>query len=278
MFKEKMIDFGRKVIGQGPEVDFKNDVEKYTKDHGVSLEEAQKTLFIERMNGFQNEIQYTGSTNSESTDFRNLEAAFNELFHPNKLEQLKVDAEDPKVFKSLPLKPISPRDYGKMSDYYKKIFEGRSPELGVVKDSTEKTQLINELIKRFCGDRALKSGASLDQILLLRPELGADLGKILLAKQGLDRHQRMFGKELNFEKELNNFKETAKESLTTLLWEAPTNWLKTMVKGSLNPNFGNFAKMVESTAKFGGKELWAGSKLLYRSARAAGSYLSKLAG
>jgi hypothetical protein len=276
MFKETIKDFGRKIIGQGPEVDFKNEVAKYAADFGVSPEEAQKVIFMERMSGVQNEIRLNGNIDGESMDYRNFQAALNELFDSETIEKFKVDAVDPRVSRILPLRPISPRDLSRMTAYYQKKFDGRSPDYRVVKDTVENTQMIDELLRRFISDPALSSRASLERILAVRPELGADLGKILMSRESTEKHSRMFGRELKFENSMNRFKQDATESLTTMSWKAPADWTKDMLKGGSNPNFNNFAKMVESTFRFTGRELWAGSKLLVSTARTAGSYLNTL--
>lgn len=136
-------------------------------------------------------------------------------------------------------------------------------------------KLVDALLRRFSTDPRLGSVDSLQDILVANPELGADLGKLLSAKSATERDERVFGKDLKFEKTMGEFKKTAQESLTEMVWKAPGDYMKQIVKRGLDMSKGGLGGVlsayVKETARFMGREAWAGTKLLAKSAHAAGS-------
>jgi hypothetical protein len=142
-------------------------------------------------------------------------------------------------------------------------------------------KLVDALLRRFSIDPRLGGPDSLQDILTAYPELGADIGKLMDAKKATERHERMFGKDLMFEKMMGEFKKTAQESLTEMLWKAPSDYATKIIKGGLDMSKGGLGGVLsvymKETARFMGREAWAGTKLLTKSTHAVGSLVKNKA-
>ncbi len=275
-FTEKIKDFGRQVMGEGPEVDFKNEAAEFAEANHITLEEAQRELFFDRTGNLQMEAKMGGSINS-TENLRNFQAALNEMFDAQTLEQFRTDSEDPTIYNDPALAPLDKKDYNRTADYFKKNYDGQEPNFNVVRDSTENLQLINELLVRLNGSRgSAGSFTSLEAFLKRYPELGADIGKCLSAQELNDTHERTFNREINLDQAMERLKEDSKSSLGEMFWKAPTECLGKVLKYGFNPNFGNIAKMTYEIGRLAGREFKAGGKLLISAGRAAGSYLNTM--
>jgi hypothetical protein len=270
MFKEKIKDLGRQLKGEGPEVKFKNTVAQYERAHGVSHEAAEKAVFIDRFNAVQHELTYTRAIDKET--YRAFVAGLNEVLGKNGVADMKRDATDPAIYRALHVPPATPAEFNQALTYFKSKFENRAPNAAVVKDCAENKKIIDALHARFMGDPALAGAGDLEALIATHPELGADLGKILSAKELSDMHERRFGDGIHFNKSMETLKETAKESLTTMFWKAPSDYIKAISK---NPkfDFAYFAKTTWETATFLGKEGKEGGKLLLETAKTAKAYI-----
>jgi len=83
-----------------------------------------------------------------------------------------------------------------------------------------------------------KSGSttSIETILSANPELGADIGAMMIAIEEQQRHDRMFERELKFGESVQGLKENAREQLSTMFFGAPVQFLKDMSKIPLRPD------------------------------------------
>lgn len=272
MFKEKIKDIKRHLTGEGPEVKFKNAVAQYESANGVSREAAEKAVFLDRFNAVQHELTYTGSLNEEV--YRSFVAGMNEVFGKDGVMDMKRDAVDPTIYRALHIPPVSAAEFNRAADYFKGKFENKTPNAAVVRDCAENKKIIEALHARVAGDPALAAAADLEALIAAHPELGADLGKIMSAKELSDMHERRFGTSVHFNKSIETLKKTARESLATMAWKAPSDYMKAIAK-TPQLNFDYFAKTCMETAKLLHEEGKAGSKLLLEMGKTAKSYIDK---
>lgn len=272
-FKEQIKNVGRQLIGQGREVKFAKAVEEFETTKGVSREEAEKAIFIERIKTVQDRIKFSGTLGADVEELKELEAAMNEIFKGDGLERLKESSADSAIFRTLSLPPIALKNVKDAESYFKSKFDKKAPAEVVLKDYAQNGQLIEALLKRFSGDPSLRSGTdSLEAIIAAHPELGADLGKILEARRLMARHEKCFKKDLNFDATLESFKKTARETLTEMLWKAPVDSMSAIMKSMSSGSFGSCIEtFFKETIKFSAREVWAGTKLLAGSAKMVGS-------
>lgn len=270
MFKETLKNLGRKMTGEAAEVKFNKTVDKYEKTHGVSHEAAEKAIFLDRFNAVQHELTYTRAIDKDT--YRDFVAGLNEIFGKNGVADLKRDGADPAIYRALLLPPASLAEFNQTASYFKTKFENKVPNAAVVKDCAENKKIIDALHTRFMGDPALAGAGDLEALIAAHPELGADLGKILSAKELSDLHERRFEGDLRFDGSMEKLKATAKESFATMFWKAPSEYLKAVGK---SPKFDltYFAKTTMETAKFLHKEGKAGTKLLVDVAKTAKAYI-----
>lgn len=273
--KEKIKDIGRQMIGEGDEVRFKNETEEYAATHGISHEEAEKTLFSGRLGGLQHELAINGVVDGKSKDYQQLRAALNEMFGRDKLDKFIQDSSDPRIFRAFAATPATTVEVNRQRMYYHRNFAGKTPAFGVLRDSADNTKLFDGVLRRFAADPRLRRGGSLDAILAANPDLAADLGKALSAKRLIEGHERGFGKDMNWEKASEQWKKTAQEAVTEMLWKAPKDSLTKIIKSSFSSkDLGGFVEaFFKESARCAGRQMWAGSKLLAQSTHAAGSFL-----
>ncbi|MCX6745583.1 MAG: hypothetical protein NTX00_01030 [Candidatus Parcubacteria bacterium] len=276
--KKVVKETGEKIIGRGPEVKFRNEVDELVKKQGISPEVAKKMIFSAYLGNVEKETKIKGNVDYKSKNWRLFEAALNEIFTPQQLEKFANNANDPKIFKSIPNFAVNQADYKKMESYYKANFDGQSPDYAIILDAAENAKMTEKLSSRVNKklDPLIGYRTSLENIIMINPEIGADIGKMLLAKEQLVRHENMFKKQIRFEKNMDAFKGDSKKALVNMLWSAPTQWMVQMVKGGLDPSFRGFMRMFNATTKFLIEEASSGSKLLWSGAKVAASGLSRL--
>lgn len=270
MLKEKIKDIGRHLTGEGVEVRFKNTVGQYERSHGVSREEAEKAIFMDRFDAVQHELTYTGAINADT--YRAFVAGLNEIFGKDGVADMKRNSADPVIYRALHLAPVSQGEFDRVASYFKGKFENKVPNAAVVRDCAENKKSIDALYARVSGDPAFMGTNDLEALIAAHPELGADLGRLMSAKELSDIHERIFENGIRFKKSIETLKATSKESLSVMFWKAPADYLKVIAKEP-KFDFAYFAKTTMETAKFIHKEGKAGSELFLETAKAAKAYL-----
>ncbi len=274
-FKEKLTDVGRHIIGEGNEVRFKNEVNEYAALHGMPREEAEKAILSGRLGGVQRELGVNGVIDGKSKDYEQFRAALNEMFGRDGLDRLIQDSADPTIFQNIIVPPATTPEVSRQRGYYSRTYKGKVPAFGTLRDAADSTKLIDATLRRFMADPRLRGAGSLDAILAANPELGADLGKALAAKRLIEGHERGFGKDLNWETATDNWKKSAQEGVTEMLWKAPSDCLTKILKGAFSSkDLGSFVgTFFKESARCAGREMWAGTKLLASTTAAAGSFV-----
>lgn len=274
MIKEKLKDIGRTIIGQGSEVRFKNDTEIYAKDHGVTINEARKVLFGDAITNAKNEIIYKGCIDSDSEEYQRFRAALNEIFSTVELLKFQADAST-SVFKSMTTPPVTSAEYKKAENYYNGKFDKKHPSTPEVHKTAENTKEISQLLQRFSSDPALTTAFDLNHIMTIRPDLGADIGKIMDLKNQMEKIEKKFEKGVDFDKSMERLKDDSKELLGKKVWKDTYAWLKIVTNSGLHPSFKSFFKAVGATGKLTLQGVWDGSKLVADIVEASVLYVRK---
>lgn len=276
MIKEKLRDLGRTIIGQGPEVRFKNDAEKYAKDNSITIDEAKKVLFDNAMADAENEVIYKGCINFDSKEYRRFQAALNEIFSFTELSKFRADAST-SVFKPLvpPSIPPTPAEYKKIENYYNGKFDKKHPSSPEITKTAENTKGINRLFQRLSIDPNLLSATNLNILMATHPELGADLGKIMGLKDQIEKIEQKFEKGVDSDKANEKLVSDLKELLGKKMWKGTYDWLKIVTNSGLDPNFKSFSKAVGATGKLVFEGAWAGTKIGADIVKASALYVRK---
>ncbi len=267
-FKETMKDIARAPF-QWNEVKFKKEAAEFAKTHGVSAEQAEKAIFDARLKAVDREVVLNSAIDYDSKEFSNLLAAMYELFGSKEMDQFKEHADNPSIFRTIGAVPTS-GELRASQKYFRDKFSGEAPANAIVTDAAEKTKLILALAARFSRDTRVTGAADLRAVLASNPDLAADLGKILQAKEELERHERMFGREMSFDKSLEQLKQTGKDSLKTMLWNAPMAYAK---KFNIPRNLNQFSSHLKAMMKLIGQETKAVADIAIDASVVAGQAL-----
>jgi hypothetical protein len=279
-FKERAKDFGRVLIGEGEQVRYRRDSERYAATNGVSIEKAQKAIYLNRLDSIKAEITLNGTIDSRSPEFAEFIAASKELLGPETLAQSKKDAEDPTKYTSITPAPTTGAGLERVKKYYKDKYESHFPKPGVIKDIADTMGLVQALTNRL--SRRIGTASNIQELLTNNPQASADLGKLILAQEHLQRHERRFSRELAYEKRLNQFGKDAKDSLAKIAWQEPSDWFASsyqnlrrfMNNPSMDTAFSGAINIAGSTAKFLAKEGLVTAKLLFSGVATGASYIN----
>jgi len=278
-------EISERAIGHGAEVDFRHEIDEAV-DNGTPKPRAEKEAFIDRIDGVGNEARLSGVVDYRSKNWRDFEAALNELFEDNDRKTFAENSENPSFFRNVALGPVRPAEYNKANAYFRGKFNGEAPKHFVVNDMAANVKMMNALVGRIFGELSPVAGNNVDikAILTAHPEIGADLGMVEKIKQELEKSEERFGREQLHKKEFEQFKEDAGGSLRDMFWGAPMEFLgkaaKTFGKILKNPSQKSIAEGFLSFSgavmKFAGKELLSTAKLAYGGTKTTLLYLNKL--
>ena len=175
--------------------------------------------------------------------------------------------------------PPTPAELSRTQSHFARKFSGRVPANGVVRGSAADAKLLSALLARLTSDPRL-SGMSFRDAIETNPDLAADIGGILESQRSVERHEKKFDGELRFETARDKFSDTARNTMTEMLWGAPIDFMSSMGKtvwGSGRRRrpltLGGFTKeLLGQSTRLAGREGWAMAKLLARTGYTAGSY------
>lgn len=279
-FKEKIKDLGREIIGQGPEVKFKNEVLQHEKNMGLTHEEAEKEIFNNYLGTVRAEVNHKGMIDYNSKNWRNFEAGLNEAFGRNKTMDFIEDANNPALFRRAHVTPITSRESAQVEDYYKDKFDGEKPPKPIIDDCVQRSKEFRSLSRRF-ESRTNTNPDSLKDLVTNYPELSADLGMMLLVKHGLERHEKVFSKQERSRKYNEDLKKEFKDAFSRSQLEIAGDFfgdlkrIKLKSLFSLPGSFEECAKFVFSATKALGKEGIIGTKLAYKLTKSCYALLSE---
>ncbi len=276
---------GERIIGHGPEVDFRREINKEVAI-GTPKPRAEKEAFLDRVDKVGDEARLSGAVDYKSKNWRDFEAALNELFDQNDRNTLREDSENPLFFRTIPLGPVSAVEYNRARSYYQGKFDGQSPKHYAINDTANNVKLINELANRIYVDLSPYATNIMDikAVLTAHPEIGADIGKAMGVKEELEGAEERFSREILHKKEWEQYKKDAGESLKEMILDIPLGVLGKMTKetGKIlkNPSQKNIGEAIASltgaviTAT--AKELLEAGKFLYGGTKTTLLWLNKL--
>ena len=255
---------GERMIGRGAEVRFRHEVKKYATENGVSEKQAAKAVFSERIDRMDQAILRGEALGKRSEAFREFQGALRETLGRDAPERLRKEASDPAVCRALTITSPDRDEVGASLEMWKQAFAGRMPRDRVVQDTAEQIKLMQVVFDEIRSDPSLAGPDSLRDALAARPELGADIGKALIAKDTLEMHERMFTRTLAFERSREAFIKTGKEALATMFWRAPVDWFKGFAKSVAPPSLATPFRIAYETMRLAVREVWSGSRILAR--------------
>jgi hypothetical protein len=224
---------GEKMVGRGQEVKFRNDVQEFADSHGVTVEEAEKRVFADYLGNVGTEIRMRGCIDSHSEEWRSFEASLNELLSSDERAKLERDANNPGVWRAIHPAPVTGTDYARMERYFRGKFAKQLPKHEMVRRSAEDTKILDGLGRRVDHDLAplATTPDKLSVILGARPEIGADIGKMMQAKREMEKIERVFGADVRFKEIWEKDKEKMREILGERLGKGVREFLSDVFKG-----------------------------------------------
>lgn len=275
--KKSIENVGRRLIGKGREVVFSNSVAEYEESSGVSKEEAEKVIFLERFKSLSDELTLTGTLDFKSQEYRDFTAGMNEVFGTTDIEAFKADA----LLSTFPYPSVavSPAEFKQMKKQFQDFFEGNAPCNSVLAETAENIKEMKELLARFSSHPGLGSTPTLQDLISAYPDAGADLGMILLLKEHIDKNIEQFESSLGFEKELDNLKKQTKEIISASTLGEVGRFFGSIWKSTGEVTKGNFAGAMlhasTAVARLTTKGLIGAGKLEVAFAKTGASYINK---
>lgn len=250
---EKVKDALRIMTGAGAEVRFKRDVETYAAAHGVSTEESRKAVLADRITAVEQEMVLTGVVDRKSRAARELQGSLYQVFGGQTVGRFRRDANNDALMRPLALAHPTHIEIGTWRSHLRGRNGGRHPwnELDISTAAAAEMSRMRELLDRFSSDPRLAGAGDLRVIVAAHPELGADIGGMLEAKDMLERHETRFGKLIRYEAATEKYKTEAGRSINEIFVRAPFEWARDAVAQ------GVFRRQW-------GKALGATLKLIYR--------------
>jgi len=277
--KTLAVETGEKIIGRGPEVKFRHEVQDLVKNGGLTQEQAEKQIFNNRIGDMNSEVAVNGTYTKDSKSWRAFEAAINETLSDEERENLEKNANNPAIRTPNVNMPanVYARRYSRQESYFKSKFNNNAPKPAILKDCTQTARLIEAYSVAVETDVTANLGnnRSLEDLVKADPMLSAELGKMLQAKELLEKHENKFKKDRNYAETVTEANTEAKKILTTMLYKAPAQFLKEILgtRGAINKGslFSGFAKACLATGKFIFKEAGESVKLAYQTTKVVGS-------
>lgn len=255
---------GERMIGRGAEVRFRNEVKKIVKDRGVSETQAEKVVLMRRIDAFDQVVLRGEIFGKKSDAYLEFQGAFREAAGRDAPERLRAAAADPAVARALTIIPPDRDEVAESLHIWENAFNGRKPREAVVQDTAEQIKLMQVVFDEVRKSPAFFGPDSIKDTLVAHPELGADIGKVMIAKDTLEMHERMFTRSLAFERSREAFIKTTKDALATMFWRAPVDWFVALGKVFVKPSFGQVFKVAYETMRTAVREVWSGSRILAR--------------
>lgn len=276
--KTAVKETGEKIAGRGREVRLRHQIAEYAKTNGVSLEIAQKQVLNAHLRQLESDLASPGRIGELRENLRNLRALFNELFSETELRQFDLDANAPGKFRPFIGFSVTPADTSRANNFFQHNFGGKTPDAVIVNDVAGNITIAEHLSARLRGDLLSRTATpdKIGDVISSSPEIGADIGRLLQSDAAIEKRRDKFGRMLDFEASMDKFKTDAKNSFTEMLWKAPVDLLRAMVKTTFAFNTSACLKFLADTAKFMKREVWAAGKLLISLSRLTASSIKTI--
>ncbi|MBI4098817.1 MAG: hypothetical protein HY437_02190 [Candidatus Magasanikbacteria bacterium] len=248
---------------------FRSEVAEYAAAHGVNKDEAEKTVFVQRIQALRKEIRYEGFFSQKLEHMPRFEGALKEVLDEKERQRMIADAGDATVCRSLTLPELTPKEYQSM----KKRMSGASHH--VILDAAENARMIPALLERFAQDPRLAAPENLRALLATHRDLSADLGRALLAMDTIMRHEMNADAQLNFERTMKEALETTAQSIADFFWRAPRDWFVAVKKSGSASALETAGGVFIETGKFIGREVRAVLRITGAGLKGLMVYLAK---
>lgn len=228
---EKIKDAFRVATGRGAEVRFKRDVETYAAAHGVPAAEAQKVMLADRAVGLEQEMNLTGVLDRKSRAAREFQGSLYEIFGGQTVGRLRRDANNDALMRPVALTHPGNAEVNAWRRHLRGRNGGKHPrnEVDISTAAARDMRLLRELLDRFSTDPRVAGAGDLRVIVAAHPELGADIGGVLEARDMLEGHETRFGKLIRYEVATEKYKAEAKKAVNELFVRAPFEWARDAV-------------------------------------------------
>ncbi len=276
-FKKTLENVGKRVTGKGPEVVFGNTVEKYSKENGVTEDEARKIIFFENFDALSDEFHLTGSMEFDSKEYRNFWAGMRETFTESELETFKANSLL-STFPSIPV-TISPREFAQMKKKFQDQFGGKNPNNAILKETAENIKEMRQLLSRISTYPGISTSPSMADLIVTHPEIADDFGRVLYLKEQIDSVHERFGDSVQFDKDVEGLKMQTKEIIGKSSFKEVGSFFKSMWTGTKLVSKGDFVGAMTHTtvavARLATKTGLGALKLGFAGLKAGTSYAKK---
>ncbi|MCX6789846.1 MAG: hypothetical protein NTZ42_04565 [Candidatus Gribaldobacteria bacterium] len=253
---------GEKIIGRGPEVTLRHNVKEYADNNGVSAEQAQKVIFQHYLADLQGSLN-KGILDIKDKDWRKIEAFYNEVFGKEGKENFETLAETPGVYINSGLAAPSDKEKKAWGAHFESRYGAKPKDLELT-DTTQTFRLVKFLSMRLSALTTASIGdpRNLEDLIAADARFGADLGKLLQAREVLVNREKCFKTECHHKESVDNLKASAKKDLGDFFLMNGVNALKEISKGKFNP-LSIAGRLMVSLPKFVGKEMLSLGKFGY---------------
>ncbi|MBI5220666.1 MAG: hypothetical protein HY978_02420 [Candidatus Liptonbacteria bacterium] len=262
-------NLARRATGHGSEVNFETDVRSLM-EKGASLENAQREVLRSALADLQTELaggRYLDHLKSPA--YRRFQGAVQSLFGKHGMDQLagfRQWAGNPSVFRT---PRVASPNLPEATRHFHDLKLGRMPGHFILSDFAAEREVFNALAARLARDPGL---AAATDLRALDPEIKADIGRLLLAREALRRHEERFKADVRHEQALDNLKRAGKETAAQMWAAVPQYFRDVEMALHGNPKWtkrgGKWEKATTSylwrltkftgvTVKFLAKESWA---------------------
>lgn len=274
----------------GPRNTFAKEVSDYQKAAGVNEEAAKGAVLRRKLEEADIELRRSGRiAPPEDKRFREFRIGLEALFSQQVLDDFRVFAEDPSVWRDFPLPATgkekdkqekkSKSTYKAAETYFKNRYNNRAPDPLVIEEFSKNLILLENLLQRITNEISLSDGESLEAILSSHPEKAADMGKMVLVREVLKNGEKRFAKEASLQEGIRDTKEKAPLLITEILFKAPIDFAAQALKGVASGKLeGTIMNMIKASFTFMAREGIAIGKLTWLSARVLYNYINKRRG
>lgn len=260
--KKSLKETGMSLIGQEGQVLFRHRIEDMIKQLHLSKEQAEKKELTHALHGLHREASL-GVIPLDSKEYKNFISGLAEIIGKESLASCR-EAGYKAVIRPV-LTTVNTHDIDKIHAYYKsKTTE--QPIHVIALDVAVEVKRLKELSLRS-GRELLgyaPSNQNLETVFSLHPELKTDIGRIIVCKEVIERHEKQHTNRLAYEASVKDLKKTTNETAAEALMRAPSDFLKkinALPAGNKGFDGKNIIKGMGYAGELLGRELKAGGKL-----------------
>ena len=223
--KKTVTEAGMTAIGEGARVEFRHRVEDLMKRSRLSKEQAEKKELSHALQGLYHET-LKGMISLDSKEYKNFISGLVEIIGPQGLTLCRETGYKGDI-RTISTGKIASLDVDKISDYYHRKMSA-VPIHAVLYDTASEVKQMQQLALRAGREifSYTSSKDTLEKIFSLHPGLKIDIGRIIICKEGIERHEKEHTNRLVYEASVKQLKQTAKETLAETAARAPADFFR----------------------------------------------------